>query len=72
MAASDPTRLARDALERVCSGSDPSAAVGVYSAHFRDHVKPATTRATTASGGRSACTSWCSAMAICAFASTTR
>jgi predicted ester cyclase len=38
MAASDPTRLARDALERVCSGSDPSAAVGVYSAHFRDHV----------------------------------
>jgi predicted ester cyclase len=38
MAASDPTRLARDALERVCSGSDPSAAVGVYSADFRDHV----------------------------------
>jgi predicted ester cyclase len=38
MAASDPTDLARDALERVCSGSDPSAAVGVYSADFRDHV----------------------------------
>lgn len=38
MAASDPTRLARDALERVCSGSDPSAAVGVYSPDFRDHV----------------------------------
>ena len=38
MAASDPTRLARDGLERVCSGSDPSAAVGVYSADFRDHV----------------------------------
>ena len=38
MAASDPTRLARDALERVCSGSDPSAAVGVYRADFRDHV----------------------------------
>lgn len=38
MAASDPAHLARDALERVCSGSDPSAAVGVYSADFRDHV----------------------------------
>jgi predicted ester cyclase len=38
MAASDPTGLARDGLERVCSGSDPSAAVGVYSADFRDHV----------------------------------
>jgi predicted ester cyclase len=38
MAASDPTGLARDALERVCSGSDPSAAIGVYSADFRDHV----------------------------------
>jgi hypothetical protein len=38
MGASDPTELARDALERVCSGSDPSAAVGVYSADFRDHV----------------------------------
>jgi predicted ester cyclase len=38
MAASDSTRLARDALERVCSGSDPSAAVGVYSPDFRDHV----------------------------------
>jgi hypothetical protein len=31
MAAGDPTELARHALERVCSGSDPSAAVGVYS-----------------------------------------
>lgn len=30
--------LARDAIERVCSGSDPSAAVGVYSQAFRDHV----------------------------------
>jgi predicted ester cyclase len=30
--------LARDALERVCSGKDPSAAVGVYSQAFRDHV----------------------------------
>ena len=30
--------LARDALERVCSGSDPSAAVGVYSQAFHDHV----------------------------------
>jgi predicted ester cyclase len=30
--------LARDALERVCSGSDPSAARGVYSDRFRDHV----------------------------------
>ena len=38
MPASEPTGLARDALERVCSGSDPSAAVGVYSADFRDHV----------------------------------
>jgi predicted ester cyclase len=38
MASSDPTRLARDALERVCSGSDPAAAVGVYSADFHDHV----------------------------------
>jgi len=38
MGASDPAGLARDALERVCSGSDPSAAVGVYSAAFRDHV----------------------------------
>jgi predicted ester cyclase len=38
MAASDPTRLARHALEDVCSGSDPSAAVGVYSDGFRDHV----------------------------------
>ena len=38
MAASDPTDLARHALEHVCSGSDPSAAVGVYSQDFRDHV----------------------------------
>ena len=38
MAASDPTDLARHALERVCSGSDASAAVGVYSPDFRDHV----------------------------------
>jgi|SRR5215207_3733078 len=38
MAASDPTDLARHALERVCSGIDPSAAVGVYSADFHDHV----------------------------------
>jgi hypothetical protein len=30
--------LARDALERVCSGSDASAAEGVYSRSFRDHV----------------------------------
>jgi predicted ester cyclase len=41
MAASDSTELARDALERVCAGSDPSAAVGVYSADFRDHVNAA-------------------------------
>ena len=33
-----PEELARDALERVCSGSDPSAAIGVYSPDFRDHV----------------------------------
>jgi predicted ester cyclase len=38
MAASDPTGLARHALERVCSGSHPAAAVGVYSADFHDHV----------------------------------
>jgi predicted ester cyclase len=38
MAASEPKSLARDALERVCSGSDPSAAVGVYSPDFHDHV----------------------------------
>jgi hypothetical protein len=41
MAASDPTQLARHALERVCAGSDPSAAVGVYSPDFRDHVNAA-------------------------------
>ena len=35
----DPLRdVARDALERVCSGNDPSAAAGVYSERFRDHV----------------------------------
>ena len=33
-----PTQLARHALEQVCSGSDPSAAVGVYSRDFQDHV----------------------------------
>jgi predicted ester cyclase len=38
MAASDPTDLARHALEQVCSGSDPSAAVGIYSPDFHDHV----------------------------------
>ena len=38
MAASDPADLARHALEHVCSGSDPSAAVGVYRPDFRDHV----------------------------------
>ena len=38
MAASDRTELARHALEQVCSGSDASAAVGVYSPHFHDHV----------------------------------
>jgi hypothetical protein len=38
MVASDARSRARDALERVCSGSDPSAAVGVYSTDFRDHV----------------------------------
>ena len=38
MAASDRTELARHALEQVCSGSDASAAVGVYSPDFHDHV----------------------------------
>jgi predicted ester cyclase len=38
MAASDRTELARHALEQVCSGSDASAAVGVYSRDFHDHV----------------------------------
>jgi predicted ester cyclase len=38
MSARDRTDLARHALERVCSGSDPSAAVGVYSPDFQDHV----------------------------------
>lgn len=41
MAASGPTHLARHSLEQVCSGSDPSAAVGVYSRDFRDHVNAA-------------------------------
>jgi hypothetical protein len=30
--------LARDALERVCAGSDATAAMGIYSPAFRDHV----------------------------------
>jgi predicted ester cyclase len=38
MAASEPTALARHALEQVCSGRDASAAVGVYSPDFHDHV----------------------------------
>jgi predicted ester cyclase len=38
MSARDRTDLARHALEQVCSGSDPSAAVGVYSPEFHDHV----------------------------------
>ncbi len=38
MAASDRTELARHALEQVCSGSDASAAVGVYGRDFYDHV----------------------------------
>ena len=38
MAASDRTELARHALEQVCSGSDASAAVGVYSPDFHDHI----------------------------------
>jgi len=38
MAASDRTDLARHALEQVCSGGDVSAAVGIYSRDFRDHV----------------------------------
>jgi predicted ester cyclase len=38
MSASDRTHLARHALEQVCSGSDASAAVGVYSSDFHDHV----------------------------------
>ena len=41
MAAKDRTDLARHALEHVCSGSDPSAAVGVYSPDFHDHVNAA-------------------------------
>jgi predicted ester cyclase len=38
MAGSDRTELARHALEQGCSGSDASAAVGVYSPDFHDHV----------------------------------
>ena len=38
MAANERTDLARHALERVCSGRDVSAAVGVYSPDFHDHV----------------------------------
>jgi hypothetical protein len=38
MSADNGTELARHALEQVCSGSDPSAAVGVYSQDFHDHV----------------------------------
>jgi predicted ester cyclase len=38
MSARDRTDLARHALEQVCSGSDPYAAVGVYSSDFHDHV----------------------------------
>jgi len=38
MSASDRTDLARYALEQVCSGSDVSAAVGIYSPDFHDHV----------------------------------
>ena len=38
MATSYPTDLARHALEQVCAGSDASAAVGVYSPEFHDHV----------------------------------
>jgi predicted ester cyclase len=41
MPAGDPTELARHALEQVCSGSDPSAAIGVYSQDFHDHVNAA-------------------------------
>jgi SnoaL-like polyketide cyclase len=38
MATREATALARLALEQVCSGGDPTAAVGVYSSEFRDHV----------------------------------
>lgn len=38
VASREPTALARLALEQVCSGGDPAAAVGVYSPEFRDHV----------------------------------
>ncbi|HEX8073437.1 MAG TPA: ester cyclase [Thermoleophilaceae bacterium] len=34
----DERALARHALERVCSNADPSAAAGVYSRDFVDHV----------------------------------
>src|SRR3989442_8569459 len=36
--AGDGKELARHALEQVCSRADPSAAVGVYSRDFLDHV----------------------------------
>jgi predicted ester cyclase len=38
MTASHHTDLARHALEQVCSGGDVSAAAGVYSHDFHDHV----------------------------------
>jgi predicted ester cyclase len=41
MAAKDSTDLARHALEQVCSGGAVSAAVGVYSPDFHDHVNAA-------------------------------
>jgi hypothetical protein len=34
----DERVLARHALERVCSNADPSAAAGIYSRDFLDHV----------------------------------
>jgi hypothetical protein len=37
-AVSDRRRVARHALEEVCSNADPAAAVGVYSRDFLDHV----------------------------------
>jgi hypothetical protein len=44
MASSEPADVARFALERVCSGSDAGAAVGVYSREFLDHVNYANYR----------------------------
>ena len=67
MAASDPADLARHALEQVCSGSDASAAVGVYSPEFHDHVNAASTTDTTGSGSRWVSTSSSSVTATCAF-----